>query len=103
MNINIEIGSPNCNKRAQTKIKHFLIEKFGEYSFIYQIEFKCIHQKSGENKVSLLIRTKKGRSNYAHSIHKDIYQATVEATKKLRVPIEKYKEKHYQKPQNTGV
>ncbi len=100
MDIKLEAPKHQNQELLKGYYDSLLNKKYGKYPFINTID---IAVKAVENKykVSLLIKPEKGKSLYAEGINQVENRAAYEAILKMNRLIEKYKERHYHKKDNT--
>jgi len=98
MNIKIEIHKSKNSSELKNKIEKLLAKKFGKYNFLYETQCKVMYHEPDNYDISVTVKPKKGKLLFSNTTNEDAYQGVIAATSKLRTPIEKYKEKHYQNP-----
>jgi len=96
MDIKLEAPGHKHQEELRSYCTNILDKKFGKYPFLKSVDIKVI-TTDDHTKVSIMFKPERGVMNYISSEDANEHKAVNNAVNKMRIMIEKYKEKHYHK------
>jgi len=99
MDIKLEAPGHKNQIELQDYCSQILNKKFGNYPFLKNVDVKFV-EEGNKTKVSILFKPEKSVMNYVSHEDANEHKAFTGAIAKMKVLIEKYKEKHYHSVHN---
>lgn len=94
MDIKLEAPGHKHQDELRTYCSDLLLKKFGQYPFLKSVEIKFITLEN-HTKVSIMFKPERGVMNYVSHEDSNDHKAFNGAVSKMRLMVEKYKDKHY--------
>ena len=94
MDIKLEAPGHKNQEELRDYCSELLLKKFGKYPFLKAVDIKFIKEED-ISKVSIMFKPERGVMNYVSEEDENEHRAFAGAVSKMRIMIEKYKDKHY--------